>query len=726
MMLRPDPRRYDLKRYGVLAALTGMVLLSALGIREGMALRWDKAPSFESVVQSHRSSDLLVLDRHGRPLHQIRVDRQGRRLDWTPLADVSPALKASVIAAEDKRFYRHRGIDWKAAGRSIAQSPASGTPRGASTITMQVTALLDDSLRSSGGRRGRRQKLHQMNAARKLEQIWSKEQILEVYLNLATFRSELQGVNSASRALFGKDPHGLDPVESAFLAVLLRAPNASVERTAARAAALASSLGVKVTPPEMTERAGRALSGPYLPPLRAALAPHAARLLAQANGKSAEGSILSSLDRDLQHFAGQILKEQLTQLRAANVGDAALLVLENASGEVLAYLGNAGNMSTAAHVDGVRALRQAGSSLKPFLYAHALQERLLTPASLLEDSPLDIPDTGGLYRPRNYDNTFSGLVTVRTALASSLNVPAVRAIQLVGVEAFLDGLRELRFRGLREPEFYGSSLALGSVDICLWDLTNAYRALANGGIWSPLRLAPSTDPPETSRVLSAEAVFLVSDILADRESRSRTFHLESPLGTRYWSAVKTGTSKDMRDNWCVGYSDRYTVGVWVGNFSGEPMWNVSGISGAAPVWVEVMDFLHRERTSRPPAPPAGLVTARLSQGETGESRQEWFVAGTETSIIVPTETRQRILYPADETIVALDPDIPEDHQRVFFESRTPDPKLYWRLNGEILGHSASQVLWRPSPGPHLLELVEAGGRVVDSVRFQIRGAAAME
>jgi penicillin-binding protein 1C len=712
-----------LLRCCIFTALAGILLLLGLGVRAVLDLRWEKTSCFNSVVESHRSSDLMILDRHGRPLHQVRVDRRGRRLDWTPLHEISPALVTAVIAAEDKRFYEHSGIDWKATVHGMVQTLIRAAPRGASTVTMQVVALLDDDLRRNSGRRQISQKLRQMNAARTLEQSWTKDQILEVYLNLATFRSELQGVSSASRAMFGKDPHGLGPVESAFLAVLLRAPNASVERTAARAAALAASQGIQVTPAEMLARAGRFLSGPYQPPLRASLAPHAARLLIQARRENdSDRNLISTVDRDLQVFASQILREQLTELRLANVGDAALLVLDNASGDILAYLGNAGGMSTASHVDGVRALRQAGSSLKPFLYALALQEKLLTPASLLDDSPLDVPDSGGLYRPRNYDNSFSGLITARTALAASLNIPAVRTIHLVGVDAFVNGLQKLSFRGLREPEFYGPSLALGSADVCLWDLTNAYRTLANGGLWSPLRLAPSPEPADHKRVLSAQAVFLVSDILGDRESRSHTFHLESPLGTRYWSAVKTGTSKDMRDNWCVGYSDRYTVGVWVGNFSGEPMWNVSGISGAAPVWVEIMNYLHRYTTSRPPSPPQGLVTARLpGPGRNGESRQEWFIAGTETSTVVPNEARQRILYPAAQTILALDPDIPEEQQRVFFESRSADPNHRWRLNGEFMGDSASSVLWRPHPGPHLLELVDAGGRVVDSVKFQVRG-----
>ena len=202
----------------------------------------------------------------------------------------------------------------------------------------------------------------------------------------------------------------------------------------------------------------------------------------------------------------------------------------------------------------------------------------------------------GIYQPRNYDSQFKGLVTSRVALASSLNVPAVKALSLVGMEPFLSKLRQLGIKRLKESgDFYGPSLALGSADVSLWELVNGYRTLANEGIWDELRLRLKEESLSGKRkVFSREAAFLVSDILSDREARSLTFGLENPLATRFWTAVKTGTSKDMRDNWCIGYSKRYTVGVWVGNFNGEPMWNVSGITGAAPVWVEVMDFLHRQ------------------------------------------------------------------------------------------------------------------------------------
>jgi penicillin-binding protein 1C len=391
-------------------------------------------------------------------------------------------------------------------------------------------------------------------------------------------------------------------------------------------------------------------------------------------------------------------------VRSQNVQDGSVLVVENKTGEVLAYVGNSGDLASARYVDGTQGLRQAGSILKPFLYGLAFGQRLMTPVSLIDDSPLDLPAVNGIYRPENYDNQFHGLVTARTALASSLNIPAVKALNLVGVEAFVQELGALGFRGLRSADFYGPSLALGSADVTLWDLVNAYRCLANGGVWSPLRLTFGEDSgPPRHRVFSPEVAFMISDILSDRESRSQTFSLESPLSTRFWSAVKTGTSKDMRDNWCVGYSSQYTVGIWTGNFPGQPMWNVTGITGAAPVWVEIMNWLHRSQTSN-------------------QSRREWFLKGTETGRVQEASgpVRYRISYPANGTVIALDPDIPDEGQKLFFESQPADPDLHWRLNGLDIGLAGSPVPWAPRRGKYTLSLV-MGKHMLDSIDFEVRG-----
>ena len=306
----------------------------------------------------------------------------------------------------------------------------------------------------------------------------------------------------------------------------------------------------------------------YIAP-RTTLAPHVAERLLKNRPKGA--TITCTLDAGLQRFALDSLADQLLDLRRQNVSDGAVLVLENKTGEVLAYAAFSTDQSGARHVDGIRAKRQAGSTLKPFLYGLAFDRRILTAASVLNDAPLDVAVAGGLYQPRNYDSAYLGPVSVRTALASSLNVPAVLTLNLLGPEAFLSKLRQMGIKEISESgDYYGPSLALGSADVSLWELTNGYRALANGGQWSDAILTPDmAKMVNNKRILSREAAFIVSDILADREARSSTFGLENSLATKFWSAVKTGTSKDMRDNWCLGYSSEYTVGVWVGNYSGE-------------------------------------------------------------------------------------------------------------------------------------------------------------
>jgi len=682
-------------------------------------------PSFGKTRSAHVKSEGILLDRNGKVVHELRIHSQGRRLDWTALHDISPALQSAVVFAEDRRFYRHRGIDWLSVGSAVGGIFHSSRTRGASTLTMQLAAMLDSSLRPEQSRRSFFQKLRQVRAARAYEQSWSKPEILEAYLNLVTFRGELQGVSAATRGLFSKEPQGLNDLESVILCALLRSPNAGSRSVAARANALAQALHLPLRNAEIEAAARSIFEKPYYIRPQIALAPHIALQLfkdAESPGGS-PAELTCTLESGLQAFAAESLRRHVISVNSRNMHDGSALVVDNNSGEVLGYVGNVGARSSARYVDGIQAKRQAGSTLKPFVYALAFDHRLLTPASLLEDSPLDIPVPGGVYRPRNYDNRFHGTVTARIALASSLNVPAVQALNLIGVNGFVDSLRQLGFEDVRTPEFYGPSLALGSADVSLWNLVNAYRAIANSGIWSPLRITPREPPGSRQRVVSAEAAFLVSDILSDRESRSWTFDLESPLSTRFWTAVKTGTSKDMRDNWCVGFSDRYTVGVWAGNFSGEPMWNVSGITGAAPVWIEIMNRLHGNDVSRKPHPPAGLVRKLVNIPSVSQSKQEWFLKGTETTLVQHAAGRivPRIAYPAAGTVVALDPDIPPEDQRVFFEAEPKETRLEWILDGYSLGVSAALLPWPPSKGKHVLQLLDDLGKEVDSVNFEVRG-----
>jgi penicillin-binding protein 1C len=704
----------------VIAPIGGAVLLFLA------AAVSDHAPPFEDVRAAWRSSDRQLLDRWGDVLHELRVDSTRRRLAWTPLADISPALRAAVLRSEDRRFFEHRGVDPRAVGAALLSRLRGRPPRGASTISMQVAALLDADLRRRAGPRTLGQKWRQVTRALALEARWSKRAILEAYLNLVTFRGELEGVSAAAALLYGKAPHGLGDAEAAVMAALLSAPAARVEAVVRRASALGTA------PREAIVAAAlRALGSPGGRASHVADAPHlAARLLRGAGmgTAAAPAAVTSTLDGATQREAIQSLRQQLLGIRGERVNDGAVLVVDNASGDVLAYVGSSGELSTASHVDGVVARRQPGSALKPFLYGLAFDRRVLTPASTLDDTPLEVPVDGGVYRPSNYDDRYHGPVSARTALASSLNVPAVRVLGLVGADAFVQHLRALGFDGVSESgDFYGPALALGSADVTLWQLVNAVRALANDGVWTPLRTRP-TDPVAlpSRRVYPTAVAFLVADVLADRESRSATFGLENALATPFWTAVKTGTSKDMRDNWCVGFSRRYTVGVWVGNFTGEPMRNVSGVTGAAPVWRELMTWLHRQTPSRPPRIPDGLVVRTVEVPHDPEaSRAEWFLRGTEPEApVVRAVARARIATPVAGTIIAIDPDIPDTHQRVMFEAHVERAGTRWVLNGADLGPATRPVLWRPTPGRHALALHDAHGAVRDRVTFVVRGTPA--
>jgi penicillin-binding protein 1C len=485
---------------------------------------------------------------------------------------------------------------------------------------------------------------------------------------------------------------------------------------------------------------------------RAALAPHAARRLLPRAGSLPCVDTRSTLDADTQRYALASVRRPLLALRDRSVRDAALLVADNASGDVLAYVAGSGELSSARHVDGIQARRQAGSTLKPFLYARALDRRLLTAASLLDDSPLEIAVGRGLFRPRNYDETFRGLVSLRTALAGSLNVPAVRALLLVTPDELAAQLRQLGFGSVAQAgDYYGPSLALGSAEVTLWELVNAYRTLANAGRWSPLTL--DTQPVEAGvspagrartdgrtatasvreasgrdaplHVFSDAAAFIISDILADRDARSVTFGLESALATRFWSAVKTGTSKDMRDNWCIGYSRRYTVGVWVGNFSGAPMRDVSGMTGAAPIWSDVMNWLHRDLPSDAPAAPSGVrrAPAQFTDG-VEPARAEWFVTGTEPVGSAPLRALSpRIIAPTDGSVIAIDPDIPAWRQRVAFEAAASGDSR-WVLDDADVGSASTMMLWAPVAGRHTLRLIDRDARVLGTVAFEVRGGGA--
>ncbi|ULX55541.1 penicillin-binding protein 1C [Cupriavidus taiwanensis] len=708
-------------------------------------------PAFAQVRADWRSADVVVLDRHGEPVGRVRDDFRARRGDWVALADTSPALRTAIVLSEDRRFYAHSGVDWHGVAAAAWANLWNTRTRGASTLTMQLAGLLDQDLRRSGAPgqgRSLTQKLGQAAGAAVLERSWSKDQILEAYLNLVPFRGELVGLSAMSQVLFGKFPEGLDARESALAVALVRAPNARAAQVASRACGILREMRLPRECDGLEGFAQLALlrTGPVAQRAAAAapsagfrqLAPHLSRHLVSEtraqlpSGAAMPARIASTLDARLQRAAMASLDRHLRELAGRNVEDGAVVVIDNASGDVLAYVGSSGTLSGAAQVDHAAALRQAGSTLKPFLYAQALEEKRLTAASLLDDRPVNLPVGGGLYVPQNYDHRYAGWVSLRASLAASLNVPAVRTLVMVTPHRFHKRLVALGLPLTEAGDYYGYSLALGSADVSLLALTNAYRALANGGSYAPPRLRQGAPAVAAKAVMQPGASYVIADVLSDRHARARTFGLDSPLTTRFWTAVKTGTSKDMRDNWCIGWSQHYTVGVWVGNASGASMRDVSGVSGAAPVWHEVMEVLHQARASLAPAMPAGVERVALSFDDGLEpARDEVFLAGTvvrRVSVGAPAArpSAPMIATPADGTVFALDPDMPPAAQRVWFHAQGVAGQsaraVSWRMDGKPLGRGG-EVAWLPWPGRHQVELLDAAGKVVDRIGIEVRGAS---
>ncbi|MFN3232356.1 MAG: penicillin-binding protein 1C [Alphaproteobacteria bacterium] len=695
------------------AILPIAVLLVLAGL---VAWPGEAVPGFNEVRADWRPSEAYLLDRHGRVLDTKRINFQVRRLDWEALGDVSPALIKAIIAGEDKRFRQHAGVDWLAFATASWGNITGAPVRGASTITMQLAAFIRPELKGPG-RRSLIQKFHQIRLARGIERKWTKDQILEAYFNLLDYRGELQGIAAATELMAGKKPAGLTLAESYVLAALLPSPSADARRIAARACARYPGMDCGVLAQTSQTMLTRVRSGQFTP----RLAPHLAASLLSKPGERLQ----ISLDADVQQVASTVLTRHLAGLADRNVRDGAVLVADNETGEVLAYVASAGPASRAPHVDGIRALRQAGSTLKPFLYGLTFEKRYLTPASLLADSPLNLDTASGLYIPQNYDHTFHGPVSIRTALGSSLNIPAVRTLVLLGVEAFRDGLNAIGYTSIdQEGDYYGYSLALGSAEVTLWEQVTAYSTIARGGTLVPLTLKPDQPRAAPRQVWSTEVAYLVASILSDRAARVTTFGLSNNLNTRFWSAVKTGTSKDMRDNWSIGFSPRFTVGVWVGNFEGDSMRNVSGVSGAAPVWQEIMTLLHERGAAEPPAPPDGVVAMRIAFAPAVEApRDEWFLNGTELAIVEQTDAEEpfsRITSPANGMVVAIDPDIPLDRQRIPIEAAAHDSSLVLKVGKITLGPAGVRYMWPPLVGAHAVTLAHADGTVVDRSKFQVR------
>jgi penicillin-binding protein 1C len=592
-----------MRRFIIIGGIGGVAaaMISAIAIRLVTVPPALTQPPVQSIA---------LLDRNGTPLREARVDERFSR--EITLDAVPQHVLNAVLAAEDKRFYQHNGVDLLASARAILNALTHGhVTSGASTITQQLVKISERRPRTL------RTKLIESVTALRIEQLWSKDQILAAYLNRVDFGNVNIGIAAAADYYFGKPVADLSDAEAAFLAGLPRNPR-KLNPHAAREAAQARQ---QIVLRRMHEngwlddaRYASATDEPLnlRPPRRRFRAPHFTDLVLGQAIDMRRKELRTTLDLPLNEQVERILGERLAQLREHNVRNAAAVVIENATGDVIALVGSENYLAPGTgQVNGAWAKRSAGSTLKPFTYLLAL-ERGATPASVVADVRTSFPTDGGFYRPENYNRRCYGPVRYRTALASSLNIPAVKVLLEAGGPAALhERLRTVGLTTLDKPaEVYGLGLTLGNSEARLLEITNAYASLARLGEYRPWRVL--ADAPSTPRTYSRpELVWQIADIMSDNSARTLAFGINSALRYDYPVACKTGTSTDFRDNWTIGFTPEFSVGVWVGNFDGAPMREVSGVTGAGPILHGIFDHLHATRGMSWYATPPQIVERNI-------------------------------------------------------------------------------------------------------------------
>jgi len=700
----------------------------------------------------------------------LRESADGLRIP-VPLDRIAPAMVDATIAAEDQRFASHPGVDPIAIARAAATFRSN--PSGASTITQQLAraAYLDD----ASPRLVR--KAHESLLALQLERHRTKDEILALYLNSVYYGRAAYGVEAAARVYFGTSAQNLDVAQAAFLAGLPQLPSAyepSPDTAAAKSRQAYVLDRMRTTGRLDGSSAANAAAEELVlvpelaPPLARHFVQFAREELAALQPSMSDRSglvIETTIDPALQSEVERSIQRQLSALKEKNAGNAAVVVLDPHTGALLAMAGSANfdDPSIDGQVNVALQPRQPGSALKPFLYAAAL-ERGYTAASTLLDVPSTFATAGGAYSPMNYDRQFHGVVTLRTALASSYNVPAVRALDALGMDAFLEVAHRFGLRTLSNTEVYGPAVVLGGGEVRLLDLTAAYGALATGGtLVPPFAVARVRDAAGrtiyerpaavTTRVLDEANAWLLADILSDPNARIPGFGEVTPLDLPFRAAAKTGTTTGFRDNWTAGFTADRAVGVWVGNTDGSPMTDVSGVDGAGPIWRDVM-FATAERT--PPrwlTQPPGLVrltvcapTGQLPGEHCPTPQAEWFRAGTEPrtaeryyvraadgglAIAPPAEAvgwarsaglriaapeaspaAVRVLQPSPGAVLYLAPELGTQHA-LLRAAAAESATIELRVDGVTVGRetgSSISVQWPLVAGVHTVEaVIESNG-----------------
>lgn len=694
-----------------------------------------------------------LLDRHGRVL-DTHIQRGWNQHEQMPLHHIPERLQQAFILSEDKRFFSHAGVDWRARLKAVWQSiVARESVRGASTISEQVVRMLHPRTRNLWA------KWLETFEAYALERVQTKADILTFYLNQVPYGAERRGVAQAARYYFDRDLDTLSTKEMLALAVLARAPSVFAKpENAARLEARIQQLANRMQAHGRLPANDIALFKAQ--PLQLTLTPAVSNVFHFSNHVWSHQSanrdrIKTTVDGNLQAHVTQLLNERLQQLANRNVQNGAVLVADHQQHEVLAWVvsGDIGRNTPGAFIDAVSTPRQPGSTLKPFIYAMAL-EKGWTAATWLKDAPLETAVGQGLHSFRNFSRVFYGDITLREALANSLNIPAIKALDFVGINTAIDTFQRMGMQALtRNPSIYGEGLVLGNGEITLFELVQAYSVLADRGRYARLRTVIDEETPNASigfaeQLFSSETTSIISNILADAQARRLEFGTSSSLSFPVETAVKTGTSTDHRDAWLVAYNHRYVVGIWMGNLTQAPMHEVTGSTGPALLAHSIFAELNRQQDSQPLYLSPNLVRQpvcidRAASG-TCMYRDEWFVAGTAPSLteLSPTlsivEQRDRdvgkpklrkteLRKPTDGLRMAMDPRVPDIMESFEFSIDSPltVQAVHWYLNGEHLATTQSKTyLWPLSRGKHVLyaEVVDAQGMSAysDAVGFSVK------
>ena len=573
-----------------------------------------------------RPTATLVFDRQGRLLRTFTSEDEKWRFQ-TPLARISPELRKFLVFYEDRWFFWHPGVNPFSFLRAAYQNlRAKAIVAGGSTISMQIARMMEPKPRTWTA------KFREVFRACQLEQRYSKKELLEIYFNMAPYGGNIEGVAAASWLYFGKEPSDLSIAEAALLTILPKSPNRyrpdlhPGEARLARDRALARFYRHGLLTADEYHRAlleevpGERSPLPFI-------APHFAQEM--RNRHPAEARIYTSIDRDLQLFCEELLAAHIAGLRPEGITNGAVVVLDNRTHELLAAVGSVNffDERTGGQVNGYLAPRSPGSALKPFLYVLALEKGLITPAQYLEDVPVDYSG----FSPINFDRTYNGIVTAREALRRSLNVPAVNLLAQLGENGLHQLLRRAGLSTIIHPaEHYGLSLVLGGCEVTLLELAALYSALANSGEYVYPVFQPGQAPPPHARtkLFDEGAAYIITGILQELDRPDLPSCWEfSTLPAVAW---KTGTSYGYRDAWSIGYDPRFTVGVWVGNFSGEGRPGLIGAEAAAPLLFDLFSRMDgrapvawfqrpnnvRERavcalSGQPPGPHCGTLITDL-------------------------------------------------------------------------------------------------------------------